>query len=218
LREGGIVVLGEGDDHVTVDVGPTGFRGRGGHGHLDALSFEAVLDGRLVVRDSGTGSYTGDVELREELRDATAHSVVIVDGRRYARLGGTARLWSIDGDAPPAVLTLDRTSAHHRLVAEQRLPAEGGKCVWRRELVWSPGRLVCRDVVRAPPGAEVEHHLQLPAGDVPVERLGAPTGSRVELVDVRWSDGYGKVRVGSRLTTRWRQGDAEAELAFVVTA
>ena len=99
LAAGGVVVLGNGLDHVVVDVGPIGFRGLGGHGHVDALSFEARLHGHLVVPDSGTGTYTRDPSLRNRLRDAPAHTVVVVDDLPYARIGDATRLWAVDGDA-----------------------------------------------------------------------------------------------------------------------
>ena len=52
----GVIVLGESRDRVVIDAGPVGFRGRGGHGHLDAMSFEAVLGGHVAVRDLGPGA------------------------------------------------------------------------------------------------------------------------------------------------------------------
>ena len=101
LEASGVVVLGNGRDHVVVDVGPIGFRGLGGHGHLDALSLEARLAGHLAVPDSGTGTYTRDPSLRNRLRDAAAHTLVVLDDRPYARIGGVEALWSVSGDAVP---------------------------------------------------------------------------------------------------------------------
>jgi hypothetical protein len=217
LGAGGIVVLGDGADRIVVDVGPVGFRGRGGHGHLDAMSFEAMLGGRLVVRDSGTGSYTGDALLRERLRDAAGHNVVIVDDRRYAALGGVERLWAIDGDAPPRVLALEADGARQTLIAEQRLPAAGGEALWRREITWTPGRLECRDTVRAPAGARVAHHLQLPT-DGAVEHVAIPAGATVERASVTWSERYGSTASGDRVTTTFVQRDEAETVAFAVQA
>src|SRR6185436_11064014 len=51
--EGGFCVMRNRRDHLFVDCGPVGFGGRGGHGHNDCLSFEAVLDGVRLVTDCG---------------------------------------------------------------------------------------------------------------------------------------------------------------------
>ncbi len=45
FREGGVYIL-RATDHVFVDCGPVGLAGLGGHGHNDALSFEAWLAAR----------------------------------------------------------------------------------------------------------------------------------------------------------------------------
>src|SRR5262249_24015097 len=55
---GGFYILQGERDHVFVDCGPVGLAGRGGHGHNDALAFEAWLDGSSVIVDSGTYTYT----------------------------------------------------------------------------------------------------------------------------------------------------------------
>ena len=100
FRSAGLIVMDtDRGDRVVMDVGPIGFQGRGGHGHLDALSFEAWIEGEPAIRDSGTGTYTGDPALRNALRAITAHTVVIVDDLPYACLGGIDRLWAIDGDS-----------------------------------------------------------------------------------------------------------------------
>ena len=228
LASGGVAVLGDGDDRVVADVGPVGFRGRGGHGHLDALSFEARLGGAVVVRDSGTGSYTGDPALREELRDATAHSVVLVDGLSYAQLGGAEQLWTVRGDAAPRDVSLQIGDAHHVLRARQTLPAARGSAELERTLAWSPGRLVCVDRLAAPAGARVEHLLQVPDGVTLTgtsEALGPTARYRVsgpeaalDLVPCRASDRYGSVRAAIRLVFSYRSEGLPAEVEWVIEA
>lgn len=78
--EGGIYVMRAGETHLVVDAGDVGLRGRGAHGHHDALSFELVLDGREIVIDSGTASYTADRAERVRVLSAAAHNVPVVDG------------------------------------------------------------------------------------------------------------------------------------------
>jgi hypothetical protein len=60
------------------DCGPLG---DGGHGHYDALSFEAHADGRPLVVDPGRGSYAeAPPNLRRWFRGTAAHNTVCVDG------------------------------------------------------------------------------------------------------------------------------------------
>jgi hypothetical protein len=164
------------------------------------MSPEAVLGGRLAVRDSGTGSYTGDRDLRNRLRDAPAHSVVLVDGRRYARLGGTAALWQIEGDSPPEVVALEGDRSAQRAVLRQRLPAAQGEALHERTLQWHPGALHIHDRITAPAGARIEAFLHVPPGGeerVQVDGPGEPVAETVP-----WSQRYGSVQEGRRLTVR----------------
>jgi len=205
---GGLVVLGEPPDHIVVDVGPVGFRGRGGHGHLDALSFEATLGEAIVVRDSGTGSYTGDPDLRNRLRRAQAHTAVVIDGLAYARLGDASRLWAIDGDSPPRVKDLQIADAYHRLCATQTIPTAGGAADVERVIAWEPGSLHWTDTVEAPPDSIVRHYVQLPEGcELDGNRVRGPAANyevtvssdaRLLLEPCMWSSRYGSVRRGTR--------------------
>lgn len=212
FADGGIAVLGGAGDHVVIDVGRVGFRGRGGHGHLDALSYEATLGGALAVRDSGTGSYTGDPDLRNELRDVWAHSVVVVDRRPYATLGGTAQLWAIEGDAPPGIISIEGDHDEQRLVVRQDLPAAAGAARLERTYTWRPGQLGVHDRLEGPPGASVESLLQLPAGTEAASKVlrgplhdysleSAPVMT-VTVVVCRASERYGSVGTAVRAVAR----------------
>jgi len=55
---GGFYIMRNDRDHILIDCGPVGLAGRGGHGHNDCLSFEAVLDGIHLVSDCGAYLYT----------------------------------------------------------------------------------------------------------------------------------------------------------------
>ena len=57
-----------------------------GHAHADALHLEVALDGRALLTDSGTFSYTG--EGREQFRATAAHNTVTVDGESSSITGG----------------------------------------------------------------------------------------------------------------------------------
>ncbi len=227
LGAGGVVVLERGEDRLVVDVGPVGFRGLGGHGHVDALSFVAWVGGEVAVRDSGTGSYTGDAQLRNELRDAFAHSVVIVDQMPYARIGGVDRLWGVDGDAPPEVLELSASTHGQRLVARQTLPAVQGAATVERCWSLAPQRLQWRDVVVAPRGSTVSHLLQLPdacweaGGQIRHPRLCYeghwPQHASFSVFACVWSSVYGAVRPGRRAIVSYRSAGEPVEVSWSIS-
>ena len=64
----GFYVLRSPRQYAFVDAGPVGFRGHGGHGHNDCLSFEWHADGRPLLTDSGTYVYTASPQWRNRFR------------------------------------------------------------------------------------------------------------------------------------------------------
>ena len=202
-------MLGGGDDHVVVSCGPVGFRGRGGHGHVDAMSSIVRLGGAPVVRDSGTGSYTGDPDLRNLLRDAPAHSGVIVDGEPYARIGDTTRLWAVDGDCPPEVVELRGDDAEQRLVLRQTLPgapwtgpSPGGRAASNGPTRSPPPRARGSRRGSRSPGALIGDE----PGDGPRITVAAPPGATVAVTEETWSERYGSSGRARRITVSWSAG------------
>jgi uncharacterized heparinase superfamily protein len=88
---------------VFIDCGAAGLAGRGGHGHNDCLSFEAVLSGTPLVCDSGTYAYTASYKRRNDFRSTDAHNTPRVDGREINRFRDPKMLWSLHDDARPTV-------------------------------------------------------------------------------------------------------------------
>jgi hypothetical protein len=224
----GLVVMDVGPGHrVVLDAGPTGFRGRGGHGHLDALSFVAWLDGEVALRDSGTGSYTGDWRLRNELRGASAHNVVVIDDLPYAQLGGQTALWTIEGDSPPEIVTLEGSAEQQRLVVRQALPCAHGTAAVERRLSLRRGTLEWCDLVSAPAGAVVRHYIQLPdacslhGSEFCHPRLTYegfwPSRSSLTVSPCRWSTAYGSTRIGQRAILSYCSTGSPEAVALVVS-
>lgn len=91
LGESGYVVLRTTVDDLPVrvvfDVGELGFGSLAAHGHADALSVLLDVNGRPLLRDSGTGSYAVEAG-REEFRSTAAHNTVAVDGKDQAEQRG----------------------------------------------------------------------------------------------------------------------------------
>lgn len=105
--EGGFYLMRGGQMWLLADCGPVGLAGLGGHGHNDALSFELCIGDIPVVVDSGTYTYTSDIDSRNELRGTRAHNLVVVDDQEMADLGpgpwsiadqarATVELWDVD--------------------------------------------------------------------------------------------------------------------------
>ena len=98
--DGGFFVMRTAVDHVFVDCGRVGLADRGGHGHNDCLSFEAVIDGTRLVSDCGSFVYTRSFEERNRFRSTASHNTPIVDGQELNRLQPDL-LWNLAYDARP---------------------------------------------------------------------------------------------------------------------
>jgi hypothetical protein len=116
FREGGFYVLRSERDHVFVDCGPVGMRGRGGHGHNDLLSFEVALDDVLLAVDCGAYVYTADFRERNNFRSTAYHNTPEVDGQEINRFRCPTDLWSLHDDARHDVRALAFGEGRDRLV------------------------------------------------------------------------------------------------------
>jgi hypothetical protein len=110
FADAGAYVMRSPRDHVFVDAGPVGMRGRGGHGHNDCLSFEAVLDGALLIVDPGTYVYTASYEWRNRFRSTAYHNTPVIDEQEQNRIIDPTYLWSLHEDARPTVWRWSSTS------------------------------------------------------------------------------------------------------------
>jgi hypothetical protein len=113
--DAGVFVMRSHQDHVFVDCGDVGLAGRGGHGHNDCLSFEAVLAGTHVVSDRGTYVYTGSPSCRNHFRSTASHNTPRIDGLEQNRL--LTGLWRLAPDVRPTVREWDERNGVVRLVA-----------------------------------------------------------------------------------------------------
>ena len=115
FTDAGVYVMAGERDHVVVYCGPAGHA----HGHNDALSFEAVLDGVRLLTDSGSYVYTASVADRNKFRSAAAHNAPIVDGAEPNRPAAETELFLLRDDARATVrdwqpgIDLDRFVGTH---------------------------------------------------------------------------------------------------------
>jgi len=101
--EGGYFVMRNDRDHVFIDCAPIGQGGRGGHGHNDCLSFEAMLDGVHLVSDCGAYVYTASAAERNNFRSTAYHNTPQLDGHELNRFISPHHLWTLHNDAIPEV-------------------------------------------------------------------------------------------------------------------
>jgi hypothetical protein len=84
FADGGYYVMRDGwsstSNYLLFDCGPHGWANCG-HAHADALSIELAVNGKTLLVDPGTFTYTGGKELRDWFRGSTAHNTVTVDGQ-----------------------------------------------------------------------------------------------------------------------------------------
>ena len=103
FAQGGFYIMQNERDHVIIDCGPVGLAGRGGHGHNDCLSFEAVLDRVKLITDCGAYVYTASYKDRNLFRSTAYHNTPQIDGQEINRFISPGHLWSLRYDAVPEV-------------------------------------------------------------------------------------------------------------------
>lgn len=232
--DGGFYVLRNRRDHVFVDCGPLGLGGRGGHGHNDLLSFEAVLDGIHLISDCGAYLYTADYHERNRFRSTAYHNTPQVDGEEINRFMRWDYLWFLHNDAAHEVCEskfgpdIDRVVVSHS--GYQRLPSPVTP-VRSFELDHARHRLTIRDEfvgagkhrleipLHLAPGVEVDEQepgcLILWAGQRPFA-LTWETASEWELCiePGRISPAYGLLRPSKTLL--WQRHGPLASLTITI--
>jgi hypothetical protein len=74
-------------NHAVLDAGRHGYM-NGGHAHADALSVTLSIEGRPLLIDPGTSTYTMDPRLRDRMRSTASHNTVTLDGRSQSTPAG----------------------------------------------------------------------------------------------------------------------------------
>lgn len=207
--EAGTYVMRAGDLYLLFNASGAGLKGRGAHGHNDALSLEVSACGASFIRDPGSYVYTRDLEERHLFRSTAYHSTVEVDGaeqnetdpRQPFRLGDEAR---------PRVLKWESEEARDLVVAEHRgyarLPRGGlthrrAVLFDKRERYWlvedeltGAGEHTLRFVFHLAPGAEARI-----LSDTAVEVCDRITGARLLIASL---DGHAQAQLEPRRSSR----------------
>lgn len=218
FSEGGFFVMRNATDHVFIDCGPLGLAGRGGHGHNDLLSFEAVLCGERLVSDCGAYLYSASYEQRNLFRSTAYHNTPQIDGEEINRFVAPEALWVLHNDARHCVETwsqgpeIDEFAGGHDGYARLSEPVE----VRRRMTLNHQAHELCIEdrfegrgehVVSIPlhlaPGVEVVRRgcdVVLSAGTKRFQvRWESEREWQLDIGDGRVSESYGRVTAVERL-------------------
>jgi len=127
FRDAGTFVLRENDLYLLLNASDSGIRGRGSHGHNDALSVEVSACGTAFIVDPGTYVYTADLQERHLFRSTAYHSTVQVDEAEQNSIDKETPF--VIGDEAHPRLTIWETSAEVDTVAAEhdgyrRLPQQ----------------------------------------------------------------------------------------------
>jgi hypothetical protein len=76
----GVYVLRHQDLYLLFNASDCGLKGRGSHGHNDALSIEVSAGGSAFIVDPGSYVYTANLHERHSFRSTAYHSTVQIDG------------------------------------------------------------------------------------------------------------------------------------------
>jgi hypothetical protein len=146
LRSSGYFVFRHDRDYALFDVGPISPRHLPAHAHADVLSFVLWADGKPLVVDPGSWSYTG--EGRQRFRGTARHNTVEIDDTDQCEFWGDFRA----AFHPRVRATSVTRQGEVAIVAGRhdgyrRLP---DSVIHERTLVWWPGSgLVVVDILRA---------------------------------------------------------------------
>ena len=77
--DAGIYILRDDDLYLLFNASGCGLKGRGSHGHNDALSIEVSACGTAFIVDPGSYVYTADLRERQLFRSTAYHSTVQID-------------------------------------------------------------------------------------------------------------------------------------------
>jgi len=123
--DAGAYVLREGDLYLHFNANDSGVRGRGSHGHNDALSIEVSAYGIPFIVDPGSYVYNLDREARQLFRSTAYHSTLEIDGVEQNSTS-VSTPFIMGNEASPRVLYRETNDKHDIVSADHfgydRLP------------------------------------------------------------------------------------------------
>ncbi len=105
LSKAGIYRIYNNTFDTIIRCGSIGVNGIGGHSHNDQLSLILSVNNQLFFIDPGTGYYSGDYELRQELRSTKSHNTLYVEN--YEQNDISIDLFKMKEKTNAKVITID---------------------------------------------------------------------------------------------------------------
>lgn len=176
--DGGFFIAKNKEDYFITDVGEVGMKGRGGHGHNDLYSFELMLSGKDFIVDPGCYTYTGNLELKNEMKSSSYHNILTIDEEEIAPLIGN---WGIADVAKPLNVEIVqeediiRVSGKHHGFMRLNDPVEHKRVF---SLDQKSFQLLCTDAVKCRLQHKVQRHIHF-AENVAVEVTGDQVVAKV---------------------------------------
>ncbi|HBB96423.1 MAG TPA: hypothetical protein DC054_13635 [Blastocatellia bacterium] len=115
--DAGTYVLRDDDLYLLFSASESGIKGRGSHGHNDALSIEVSACDTAFIVDPGSYIYTSNLPERHLFRSTAYHSTVQVDGQEQ-NTTDEAMPFIIGNEARPRVLSWETSAEADTIVAE----------------------------------------------------------------------------------------------------
>jgi hypothetical protein len=115
--DAGAYILRQDDLYLLFNASESGIKGRGSHGHNDALSLEVSAGGTAFIVDPGSFVYTLNLNERHLFRSTVYHSTVQVDGIDQ-NTTEKAVPFIIGNEAQPRALSWETTAEADLVVAE----------------------------------------------------------------------------------------------------
>ena len=163
---GGYYVMRDGwtanSNYLLFDCGPHG-TGNCGHAHADALSFELAVNGKTVLVDPGTYTYTGSKEMRDWFRSSEAHNTLTVDDESSSVSDGPFSWKTIARSECSSWITeesFDYVAASHDGFMRLPTPAKHTRSI----LFIKNGYWVVRDVVETSGDHDLQARFHLAPG------------------------------------------------------
>jgi len=176
---GGYYVMRDGwtpdSNYLLFDCGPHG-TDNCGHAHADALSFELAVNGRTVLIDPGTYTYTGSKQMRDWFRSSAAHNTLTVDNESSSVSDGPFSWKTIAHSECSSWITeesFDYVVASHDGFTRLSEPVKHTRSI----LFIKKGYWVIRDLVQTAGDHQLQARLHFHPGLAP--RLGEDNTVRV---------------------------------------
>lgn len=173
----GLAVARVGDFEVIFACMPNGIAGKGSHTHNDKLSFIVRVAGEDVFTDPGTGCYTRDAQLRNQLRSTAAHNTLQIDREEQNRLSASAaELFRSFDDARVSPIETERLDGTLVLRASHEGYGRLGVRHTRTVTLTPPSSLKVEDLIEGSESHRFDAFLHLtPSAKVAIEHSRGET-------------------------------------------